>query len=794
MRNFTLTAVLLLACGALFSQPITSYPYFEDFESFFNGPTGAAAVAEPNPNAFPGDWANEITNDGAQDWYSVSGPTPSGSTGPVGDHTTGSGIYMYVEDSQTDNDEVTLESPLFALSALTNPSLSFWVNSDANIAGAFYGGDSSFNHLLVDYFDGTTWIRLDSIGVLNTGWTLRQIPLIGISPFARFRFVVNNNNFGDFVHDIAIDDVSVFDIPTDDISLEVGELYLNLPGEYTLAPVSQAPNYELGAIIRNNGLNTMTNVKVAANFGTFADTVSLDSLVSFQDSMVLFNATLDPMMGGDVKYSVFGDQTDTFPNNEYFTRLNDTTFARDDSSASGGIGFTGATGIFGTMYELTQPDVLTSISYFLESSTIGDTIRLLMYGFGNDVAGFPDTTSVMDSTGYFPITSLGWQTSTFTCQNLLAPGQYFIAVEQVSTINLGFGYDLDNYVPNTSFFGDGIGQWTELGSIPTLASSFMIRMNFGAETKTTSLAVSADRICLGDTVSLFASGTGTFSWIGTNLLTTAGDTVRAVPDSSSAYAVTLVDADGCSSIAESVVDVNPLPTPSITGDTLVCENTAVTLTASGGGTYLWSTGETTADISPIPAGSTTYTVTVSDSIGCAAVDSFSVGNYPSSIVTFDSTIAFFGLANGTATATATNGTAPYTYLWATGATTAQATGLAAGVYSVEVTDANGCVTLDSVMVTEATAGIQDLLDESLISAFPNPSAGSVTLENLKVFGGNASLTITILDVQGRTILSETVTGQSTVNLTFPATAATGIYTLDIRSNDQRVVKRVILDK
>lgn len=794
MRNFTITAFLLLACGALFSQPITSYPYFEDFETFFNGPTGSAAIAEPNPNAFPGDWANEIPNDGAQDWYSVSGPTPSGATGPAGDHTTGSGIYLYVEDSGTDNDEVTLESPLFALSALANPSLSFWVNSDANVAGAFYGGDTSFNHLLVDYFDGTNWIRLDSIGVLNTGWTFRQIPLTGITPFARFRFVVNNNNFGDFVHDIAIDDVSVFDIPTDDISLEVGELYLNLPGEYTLAPVSQAPNYELGAIIRNNGINTMTNVMVAANYGTYADTISLDSLVSFQDSMVLFNATLDPMMGGDVKYSVFADQTDTFPNNEYFTRLNDTTFARDDSSASGGIGFTGATGIFGTMYELTQPDVLTSISYFLESSTIGDTIRLLMYGFGNDVAGFPDTTSVMDSTGLFAITSLGWQTSTFTCQNLLAPGQYFIAVEQVSTTNLGFGYDLDNYVPNTSFFGDGVGQWTELGTIPSLASSFMVRLNFGEETKNTSLAASADRICLGDTVSLFASGSGTFSWTGSDLLTTTGDTVRAVPAASSAYEVTLVDAEGCSSVAGTAVDVNPIPTPAITGDTLVCENTAVTLTASGGDNYLWSTGDMTADISPVPAGSTTYTVTVSDSIGCAAVDSFTVGNYPSASVAFDSTIAFFGLANGTATATAANGTAPYTYLWATGATTAQATGLAAGVYSVEVTDANGCVTVDSVMVTEATDGIQNLLDESLISAFPNPSTGSLTVENLQVFGGNASLTVRILDVQGRTILSETILGQSTVNLTFPATAAAGIYTLDIRSTDQRVVKRVILDK
>ncbi|WP_424108311.1 SprB repeat-containing protein, partial [Pseudomonas viridiflava] len=75
-------------------------------------------------------------------------------------------------------------------------------------------------------------------------------------------------------------------------------------------------------------------------------------------------------------------------------------------------------------------------------------------------------------------------------------------------------------------------------------------------------------------------------------------------------------------------------------------------------------------------------------------------------------VACFGGTNGSATVSATGGTGPYTYSWSpSGGTAATATGLAAGTYTVTVTDANGCTATRAFTITAppaivATAGIQ----------------------------------------------------------------------------------------
>ena len=61
-----------------------------------------------------------------------------------------------------------------------------------------------------------------------------------------------------------------------------------------------------------------------------------------------------------------------------------------------------------------------------------------------------------------------------------------------------------------------------------------------------------------------------------------------------------------------------------------------------------------------------------------------------------------GYSDGSATASVTNGTAPYVYLWSNGQTTAKATGLADGTYTVTVTDANNCTDTKSIVVVEPT--------------------------------------------------------------------------------------------
>jgi hypothetical protein len=123
-------------------------------------------------------------------------------------------------------------------------------------------------------------------------------------------------------------------------------------------------------------------------------------------------------------------------------------------------------------------------------------------------------------------------------------------------------------------------------------------------------------------------------------------------------------------------------------------------------TYLWSTTppQTTATATGLSAGF--YTVTVTDNAASTASASVTINNIagPSVSIT-GSTNATCGQSNGSATALASGGTGPYTYYWSTSPTqtTATASNIAAGTYTVSVNDNNGCQATNSVTITNSTA-------------------------------------------------------------------------------------------
>jgi len=125
-------------------------------------------------------------------------------------------------------------------------------------------------------------------------------------------------------------------------------------------------------------------------------------------------------------------------------------------------------------------------------------------------------------------------------------------------------------------------------------------------------------------------------------------------------------------------------------------------------TYSWSSTpvQTTDTASGLPAG--TYTVTVTDSAGCPANAVATVGQ-PTAISPSTTVVATTcNLANGQALVSATGGTGAYTYSWhlVPPQTTSSVSNLAAGTYTVTVTDAHACTgTATAVIGSSTTPGL-----------------------------------------------------------------------------------------
>ena len=150
-----------------------------------------------------------------------------------------------------------------------------------------------------------------------------------------------------------------------------------------------------------------------------------------------------------------------------------------------------------------------------------------------------------------------------------------------------------------------------------------------------------------------------------------------------------------------------------------------------GFTYAWSTVpvQTGATATGLTTGN--YSVTATDANGCSITLNTTVGPTAAlslaSLTATDESCAGFG--NGTATASATGGTAPYTYSWSNGASGPSITA-GAGTYTVSVTDANGCApATGSITINAAAQPNQANAGADLVGCvgnFPIALNGSVT--------------------------------------------------------------------
>jgi hypothetical protein len=153
-----------------------------------------------------------------------------------------------------------------------------------------------------------------------------------------------------------------------------------------------------------------------------------------------------------------------------------------------------------------------------------------------------------------------------------------------------------------------------------------------------------------------------------------------------------------------------------------------------------------------------------------------------------------GICNGTATATPSGGTSPYTYAWNTSPvqSNATATGLCGNtMYTVIITDANGDTASTSVLVSELVSISISTLNQ-LLSVYPNPNNGSFIMDmNLP---GQDKWTLSCVNTLGSEIHFEllgTVNGslRKTINL---SEAGNGVYFINLYNEKVTLRKRIIV--
>ena len=202
--------------------------------------------------------------------------------------------------------------------------------------------------------------------------------------------------------------------------------------------------------------------------------------------------------------------------------------------------------------------------------------------------------------------------------------------------------------------------------------------------------------CAGDSVTLSGPAGFTYAWSNG----ASGQSITV--DSSDTYSLTVSDGNGCASpiSAATQVTVNPLPVqPLITASdtTAFCAGGDVTLSAPSGFDYLWSNGETTANILVDSSG--TFTVQVIDSNNCISPLSPSVAVTVNPLPAQPTIAASDSLVFCADDSVSLSGPAGFSYLWSTGATSQSITVDTAGSFTLTVIDSNACVSPVSVAVS-----------------------------------------------------------------------------------------------
>ncbi len=299
-------------------------------------------------------------------------------------------------------------------------------------------------------------------------------------------------------------------------------------------------------------------------------------------------------------------------------------------------------------------------------------------------------------------------------------------------------------------------------------------------------------VVAGSAVANVTGGTApySFSWSNGSAIDSANNLTVGY------YTLTVLDAHNCSAIGTvTIINSVTLSVGLLTvSDSCFGEQHGVILAEVNGGaipyTYLWSNGGSTGYLDNLAAGN--YSLTVTDINNCSATAS-TIITQPNQLMIFTSNTGDLNAqGNGTATVDSiTGGTAPYTITgWSNGESGNHITGLAAGTYTVTVTDENGCEqTID--VVVNVISGINDLNNDLMFEIYPNPARTEINI-SVNILGKTGLVYASVKDVLGHLLLTKTINAlQTKIDISL---FADGVYLIELKRGNSKAVKQIIVSK
>ena len=469
-------------------------------------PVHSASRVQPSANhSSTVLWSDDFSN--ASNWVfateagttdnwviSTTGPSGTYAINSIASATAANGFAMFDSDLMCSGNQIGDLTTANSINCSSYPNVRL-------VFSQYYRRyhDSTFVYVSTN---GTSWTKFDvNAPLLNNDYCAGNpdVQSINISAVAggqstvwvRFQFYSPSSMGASAgcAYAWMIDDVSIEDIPSDD----VGILNTAYPSDYTVVPVLQVQPLNLSATVVNSGSAVANSVVLSAivvdpSFNiVYSGTSSILSTLNAGDTSAYLQMTT-PFTPTDtgayyIQYIVSMGGADVNPNNDTsyaFLYVDDSLYASDYTiydvnNFAGTIGIQGDIITIGQKFTVVQASQFTSATFYVNGPTLGDHVTVSVY---DAVGGVP--TNQVGVTNVYTITSAdtggAFITLPFTSPVNVTAGDYFVMLDQLDTNDISLGASLDIHTAGGVYFSIGGAAFGSLDA-QGIEIALMLRVN-----------------------------------------------------------------------------------------------------------------------------------------------------------------------------------------------------------------------------------------------------------------------------------------------------------------------------